>query len=80
MCNTGNSDKQCNNDNSEQCNTNSKYYINNDNDLFRRKHNLYSHTDQRRNNTNLCMEGKWSEVNTGTNSNTFTQRLLQTMM
>ena len=40
MCNTGNSNKQCNNDHSNECNTIGKYHINNDDDLFRRKCNL----------------------------------------
>ena len=71
MCDTGNSDQQCNNDNSEQCNTNSKYHINNDDDLFRRKHNLYSNTGQWRNNTNLCMEDKRNNSSRSDRSNIY---------
>ena len=69
MCYTSNSDQQCNNDYSEECNTNSKYHINNDNDLFRRKCNLYRNTGQWRNNTNLCMEDKRNNSSRSDRSN-----------
>ena len=59
MCNTRNSNKQCNNNYSEQCHTISKYYINNNNDLFGRQRNLYGNTCQWWNNSNLCMADKW---------------------
>ena len=71
MCNTCHSNKQCDNDYSNECNTIGNNHINNNNDLFRRKRNLHGNTGQWRNNTTYVWKINGSNGSRSTNSNIY---------